>query len=610
MRKNIVKIALGIAVCMSTASCEKFFDVTPLDKIDATTYFANETEMALYTKGILDDYMPSATSVAIGDDAYSDLVATKTSKDFYAPNVWTPAKGGGWSWGLLRRANYMIEKMVRGKDNVDEATYNHYMGVARYWRASLYFDRIQAFSDVPWLDHVPANTDEELYKSQDDREFVMSKVLEDLNFACENCSKDKKYMTDGRYNINKWVALALKARVCLYEGTYRKYNKVNPSTNVAWKNNYETADDLLTEAANAADQIMKSGIFSIYKGDVKKAYRELFTSESFKLSEVIWGRQYNAESLVMNDITWYYNSATYGQMYSPTKDLVDMYLKLDGTPITDDKVSITKEFEDRDWRLVQTVNGPEHTFINLSGEVMPKTPDCTISRTGYAFIKWSVEKEENYSTGKSNNSIPLMRYAEVLLNYAEAKAELGQMTEDIWNSTIGELRGRAGVTNIYPQSANYKADAWLKSYYDINPDNSSYLTNTILEIRRERVTEMIMENGLRAEDIKRWGVGELVIKRYNNQGWRGIYVSADEFKNGFTFHGVEYKFATSGGVTKTQYPIVNTNANSTWSLTEKTSGYLVYNYKLQWDNKMYTSPVPTAAINKNNNLYQNYGWDK
>ena len=144
--------------------------------------------------------------------------------------------------------------------------------------------------------------------------------------------------------INKWVVLAFKSRVCLYEGTFRKYHSVNPSTNAAWNNQYETANDFLTAAASAAKEVMTDGGFELYKkGTPEKDFRTIFTSQNPDATkEVIWIREMAGDPInVFNELTWNFNSATYGQQYSPTKDLVHMFLTLDGKPVETDQVSLT-----------------------------------------------------------------------------------------------------------------------------------------------------------------------------------------------------------------------------------------------------------------------------
>ena len=222
-------------------------------------------------------------------------------------------------------------------------------------------------------------------------------------------------------------------------------------------------------------------------------------------------------------------------------------------------------------------------------------------------VKWCIPDENNFQNSIDNNSLPILRYAEVLLNYAEAMKELGQFNEDIWNQTIGLLRARAGVKNIYPGSAEYVPDPWLRSYYTEDVAYSPNLDDIDLEIRRERVTELTLEGGLRTTDLYRWNQADLIERRYNHQGWPGIWVTADEAKNGFEFSGTTYKF-TGTANKENIYPISDTN-DLNWTLEPSGPGFLlVYNYKLEWKERMYVRPIPQSAINLNKNLGQNYGW--
>lgn len=609
MKTNIVKIFLGAAVAFTTVSCENFLTVNPVDQIDSSQFFASENDLLLYANGMLNGYLPSESTIGLGD-GYCDLVSTKTSTDYYRPGIWDPTKQGGWAvsdWRGIRRANNMIQNMVRCKDVVSSEVYNHYEGVARFWRAYFYYAKVKTFGNVPWVDHVLDTDDAILYAGRDDREFVMSKVLEDLNFACTNCLGTSAY-TAGRTGINKWVALAFKSRVCLFEGTYRKYHTVNPSTNQPWNNQYESAEDFLRASAAASEELMNDSGYELYKtADPSTAFRTLFTSmDPEATNEVIWARECaNGDLNVLNELTWNFNSSTYGQQYAPTKNLVNMFLKLDGTPITDEgQISLPDEFTNRDWRLIQTVHGPGHTYVTNAGETRLKSINFTYTFTGYAFIKWSMEREENYSKGNAENSLPIFRLGEVLLNYAEAKAELGEMTKDIWTKTVGALRERAGVTNIYPGDAGYVEDAWLKDYY---ADSPIALSNTLLEIRRERATELIMEMGLRVDDLYRWKLGNLIVDRgTNNQGWKGIYLTAEDYKNGFEFNGYTYSGWTT--TSATSYKIGTSTSDQNFTLSEGDHGYLIYNYKLEWNDNRYVHPIPTTALTLNPNLGQNYGW--
>ena len=205
-----------------------------------------------------------------------------------------------------------------------------------------------------------------------------------------------------------------------------------------------------------------------------------------------------------------------------------------------------------------------------------------------------------------------MRLAEVLLNEAEAKAELGEMDEKVWDSTVGTLRERAGVRNIYPLSADYVEDKWLKNYYSDSPN----LSNVLLEIRRERVTELIMEEGLRVDDLYRWKLGQLIADRgTSNKGWKGIYITPAAYTDGFVFNGTTYGGKTSkqaiwSKTSATSYKIGTTESNGNFTLSDKDHGYLIYNYKLQWTDRMYVHPIPDAALTLNPSLRQNAGWEE
>ena len=614
MKSSIaVKVFFGLASVLALSSCKDFLTADPIDRVSAGTYFRTESDLELYANGLVYAYRPSGESVGKGDN-YTDLICTQTSTDFYRPGIWNSVKQGGWDtgdWKGIRRANKFIEGIESNRSNLkDESIINHYLGVARFWRAYFYFAKVKTFSDVPWIDHVVTVDDPILTAGRDDRELVMHHVLEDLDFACENLSADKKLY--GRV-INKYVALALKSRICLYEGSFRKYHAVNPATNVAWNGQYESSDKFFEEAASAAKQLMDSKEFALVSGspvsvsdgkEVSSVYDQIWRGQDFsKTSEAIWTAEYEAGELnVYNELTWVVNSSTYDQKAAPTKNLVRMFLTLEGTPAKGD-VSLTKEFDNRDWRLYNTVHGPGHMYTTNAGETLPKKLNFTYTFSGYMFRKWSQEKEENYSKGRNDNDIPIIRYPEVLLNYAEAKAELGQMDETIWNETVGALRQRAGVKNIYPESAGYVEDAWLKAYYH-NPS----LSNVLLEIRRERVTELICES-LRPSDLERWCCSDLIVDRgTGNTGWMGIYITKDEYKNGFKFNGETYTFKAAKN-SANSYKTGTSTADQNITLSEGDHGYLIYNYKLEWNDRNYVRPIPATASTKNPNLGQNYGWE-
>ena len=303
----------------------------------------------------------------------------------------------------------------------------------------------------------------------------------------------------------------------------------------------------------------------------------------------------------MHELTWVVNSSTYDQQVSPTKLMMNHYLNLDGTPITNEgKVTIEQEFEGRDLRLKACVHHPGYMYTKVNGETLLKNTNTTYTYNFYQNVKFSIENEENYSKGKNDNDYPILRYGEVLLNYAEAKAELnnGELSLEDWNKTIGLLRARAGVANIYPD-ASWDC-GWIKAYY-------GNLSNVLTEIRRERTVELLGE-GMREADLYRWKLGHLIVDRQtNNQGWMGVWVPK-ELVGGMPFNGATYTFTNTKPEAGLGYNVSGSTADQNHSFSEGDHGFLIYNYKLEWKDRNYVRPIPQTVLNVNKNIQQNYGW--
>lgn len=610
MMKKVIYILAGSLLLSGITSCSDFLSREPINKFSAETYFKSESELEMYANGMVQSWLPNYSDPA-GGDAYNDLIATKTSADFFRPSSnWDSSKQTGWStsdWAFLRRVNYMLQNMNKAKSNVSTEIYNHYEGVARFWRAMKYVAKVNTFSNVPWIEaYLQPNDTSILYGKRDDREYVFHKIREDLEFACANCMAGK-FHTDGRVRVDKYVVNAMASRYFLYEATFRMNVKNNPATGKPWSNEYETVDELLELAANCAKTVIDEGGFTLIND-----YPSLFISSTLQKNEIIWARSYSGDLNVRHELTRYFHSSTMGQQYSGTKELVDMFLKTDGTPIDvksgADQVAITEEFEDRDPRLAATVLGPGHAIINASNP--NERIDFTFCKTGYMLCKWSIPDETHFQNSLDENPISIVRLGEVLLNYAEAMNELGKMSQEVWNSTVGALRKRAGIANVYPGSADYSRDQWLYEYYTQNVEHSMYTKGDVdvaLEIRRERVTELTFEGGLRQSDVYRYGQADLIARRYDNSGWRGIYVGDG---SGFTFEDQDYTFNNSKVSTNstTNYPISDKSSakDTDWYIE---NGYLVYKYDLQWEDKMYVRPIPTTALTLNPKIGQNYGWN-
>lgn len=620
--KSIISLSV-LALAAASCSIDDFLYREPINEFDAPIYFSSESELEMYANGMVNSWLPDYSEPA-GGDAYNDLIASKTSTDFFRADVeWDSVRQGSWgsgNWAFLRRVNYMLNNMKKAKGLVPDEIYNHYEGVARFWRAYNYASKLKTFSDVPWVEKVLEKEDTSiLYGPRQSREFVFEKVIEDLEFACANCLNNESNTTfknNGRTIICRDIVEALASRIYLYEGTFRKNYTKNPATNENWKTSdggltMHTPMEIIGLAKTHAKNVIDNGGYSLVDD-----YASLFISDKLIPQEVIWGRTFLSEANGRHNLTRYFHSSTLGQQYSGTKDLVRMFLKTDGTPIDDAgaQMSVTQEYKNRDKRLTATILFPGHTITGNDGQPKFEDVDFTFCKTGYMIIKWSIPDESHFQNSIDENSLPCLRYPEVLLNYAEACEELGEMTEDIWNQTVGALRKRAGVANIYPLSAAYVADPWLASYYSTGLLHPAALSPVALEIRRERVTELTFEAGLRQADVYRYAQADLIARRYNNKGWTGIYVSTDEYNNGLKFNKEKYTFesAAGGAVNSTTcYPIKPEAAvvNTDWFLSEGNHGYLVYTYALKWDDKMYCRPIPLDAYSINPALGQNYGWN-
>ncbi len=585
-KMRVLAIALfGSALSFGLSSCQDYLTVYPDNMMSSEEFLQTEKDMEIYCNGFIQRMLPGGTTLCYAD-ANCDNVATRTSTSFLIDDTWRPEDQGGWSWTSLRDVNWFLDNLQRAKSNVSEATLNHYEGVGRFWRAYFYYEKVQTFGDVPWYDHELQSTDNEaLYKPRDTREFVMDKILEDLNFASQHCSSDIKVVASST-KVSRWVALAFKARVCLYEGTYRKYH---PEIGLQ-----SSANKFLREAANACEILMQESPYGLVKdGDVTTQYRALFTSDNLDTREVIFGVAYKT-GVRMHNVTWYTLSASAGSSWSMTKQFVNQYLMLDGTRFTDkegyETMSYTEEFKNRDNRMAQTLLSPNY-LRKVNGVVQPVAPEWGITNTGYEIIKWVIDDDVHIGITTTANSLPLFRFGEVLLNYAEAKAELGEMNETIWNQTIRQLRERAGVNGAVP--ATY--DPYLANYY-LNQTTDKW----ILEIRRERAVEMASEL-VRYDDIMRWKMGKLL-----ELPWYGIYI--DELDKGYDLNGdgkIDLTVSTTGSASTSRVVL-----GSAFRLSEGDHGYIEYGYNINrmWTDRKYLRPIPATAYQMNPNLGQNPGW--
>ena len=481
MKKNIILYSF-IALLSGTAGCSDMLDEYPLDAISPETYYNNADELRSATNqfygmfpGAASGYTESADVVCIFN-LPAEVQGIRT----------VPTSGGGWNWEYLRAVNFYLSHSVRC-DDVDAR--EHFDGIARFFRAYFYFEKVKRFGEVPWFDRELSSTDPELFRPRDSRDFIMDKILDDLTYAINNIS-DKKDL----YNVTHWTALALKSRICLFEGTFRKYHGIP---------GYEK---FLNECATASKLFIDNAPYAIYQTGAQP-YRDLFSSMNAIEEEVILARDYDRSQNVMHEANANTLSPTYGRP-GMNKKIVNSYLMTNGDRFTDqpgyETMQYYDEMQNRDPRLTQTVVGPGYMRIN-SDKV--ESPNFSSSTTGYQIIKWVTDASGDGYLGSSNDYI-LFRAAEVYLNYAEAKAELGTLTQDDLKISIKQIRDRVGMPNIDMLAANANPDPYLcapeTGYRNVTGPNKG----VILEIRRERTIELLLE-GFRYYDIIRWKEGKM-----------------------------------------------------------------------------------------------------
>lgn len=592
MKKFYIGILLG---SLGFAACDKL-DQVPQSTASKQAVFGTENGLKLYTNSFYGmGFLPKNST---SQDAMSDYLAVRSVPDFIREGGFAANNSSGWTWTDLRNINYFIQNC--NDPAVPEAVRNNYLGIARYFRAYFYMEKVKRFGDVPWIGKALDIDDPALTAGRDKRELVMDSVLADLDFACANI---QAVNDASRTTITKWVAYAYKSRVCLFEGTFRKYHTELNLTGTAAK--------WLNEAATAADQIIKNGGFSINTaGGAGASYRQVFTSNAPLANEVLQAAVADVNLGVLNEANWWWTSGTYGAKASFTRTFINTYLKLDGTPFTNDPAYPTMLFKDevknRDLRLKQTIRLGDYKRIS-NGQQVPAPPVFSYTFTGYQPIKWTLD-DMYYDAGALNtNAIALFRYAEVLLNYAEAKAELGTLTDADWVLTVGELRSRAGITGGLTTKPT-TADPYLMAHYFPGITDPA-----ILEIRRERGIELSLE-GLRFPDLLRWKRGELM-----EQEWNGFYVpvlntpmdlNEDGILDVAFYQGTRPTPGVSGVTYVDVSPMIG-NAVNSQLLKNGTYGELVWMNEIsrKWNDRNYYYPIPLNDLQRNPDLKQNPGWE-
>ena len=594
-----------IASALMVTSCD--LDEHMQAQADKNMIFGSETGLKMYIDGL---YGQLPGQIHYADEALCDW-GVNNSIGTYELGAYSEDLSTSWSWGNIRTNNYFIKWNTDAR--VDEKVRNNYTGIAKFFRAYQYFDKLKQCGAVPIITEPLEPDSEDLYKTQDSREDVVNFILDDLQWAYEHITTSNA--TPNNVAINKWTALAFKAKVALFEASWRKYHAGTAYTAGCTT----SADQLYAVAAAAAKEIMDKGPYSLYTGtkngtgeagNGRGTYRDRFTSETTQGNpEVMLAYEITAPST--GEANWRLNSSSYGSHLCMSRIFAQTFLNTDGTFFNEKNADGTyktfvEECANRDWRLYQVIRGPKYTWkINDQFTIEPANfKDHTY--TGYQLTKFVYDDKNMDDKSSGTYDDPLLRYAEILLIYAEAKAELGTITDAEWAQTIGALRARAGITAGLDKVPSVKDPLLVKYYGD--------LSAAVLEVRRERSIELIME-GHRQVDLKRWACGEL----WETMPWEGVYVPALDTQIDMNGDGVMDVYFTSkkaDELSKEDGKIAAyLNENQTMKKLEDDpkGGYVMYyayGDRRVWNDNMYLYPIPTQVGIMNPNLTQNPGWKK
>lgn len=596
-----IYICAIIAMALGVSSCDDFLNKTPLDELTESTAFNTYNNFKTYSWKLYEyfDGFPTDggyTPANISSEFNSDnmINAQSGGESAYAYQLKSvPSTSSSWNFSYIRNVNLMLQNI--DKSSMDDKSKEHWRSVGYFFRALRYFDMMAAYGDVPWIDKVLSDTDTEiLMGKRTPRDEVAKNILKELQYAELNIKPDG----DGANTINTDVVRALISRFGLYEGTWRKYHGL------------DDAETYLRASADASEKLIADN------PTLMSNYDDVFNSEELVGQPgIILAKQY-ATSLVTHSITRVIRSSAW--YCDLTKDAIDSYLCTDGLPVKKSAVyegdkDVYAQFRNRDRRLYYTVvppykvklTGPiatsfewEYTddpkdreyidfmetiseetgkrlpvsnYVGYNVSAMPHFRNYPngqgflVSQLGFYFWKYYNRQVDNMNLRTSTIDYPIFRMGEILVNYAEAKYELGEFDQSVANVSINKLRVRANLPNM-------KVDDITDNF---DPDRDPTVPAVLWEIRRERRVEL-MGDGFRFRDLKRWKKGE-----YLNKQALGMWVKNSDYNNKLKIYG--------GG----------------------SEGFIEFFAKPKgWLDYYYLEPLPTQELALNPNLVQNPGWEK
>lgn len=600
MSMNKLKFKLYTVVTflfLLSLSCnDDFLERSPIVNISDANFWKTANDLELYVNNfynrsdLLDGYTNFGSIGPYGVDADNgtDTQVAYNYNTRMNGEATNPASGGGWAvndWATLRNINYFMANYNKVDAPWDQVKV--YVGESLFFRSLFYFGKLKTFGDLPWITSTLDNTSNILYEGRLPRNQVVDSIMLDLDKAIEYLPERGPSYT-GR--ITKEVALLLQARIALYEGTWEKYHGIKNTPFKVVNSDGAKFIQKAMETSNALITLAESnGNTKLADCTGEAGYTNLFNQRDYSSNkEVLLWRKYSANDGQYTRWGAYY----YGAGRGLTKSLVDSYLCMDGKPISvSDKYQGDKTLKNvvanRDPRLNQTifVDDGKHilftdnnTFFATPGFEGVIANSCP---TGYQLYKGFNTNYTECINQQSTIGTIYFRYAEALLIYAEAKAELGTITQMDIDRTINALRSRVGMNEGLLNINNIVTDPnW--EFKNISP-----LLN---EIRRERKVEFACE-GFRRDDIFRWAVVDEVMVGKKPKGaiksqWKNYPNTTDAFVEAWSVLGED----ENGYIDPFKsYPTMDNG----------------YRFNLGRD---YLQPLPTNELTLNPELGQNPGW--
>ena len=530
MKMKYISIMTMLASVSLLSGCSDFLEKYPQDAMSDQDYFTKDTDLEYYMNGLYDGILRSANSYKWSNlnTANDDWAGNSPSETLMQHSTSGLASETSDTWNnaydYIRKVNYFLENAYR-VPNMGKIG-KHYLGEGYYCRAVKYFALLQTFGGVPYISKVLNVDSEELYTPRSSRKEIAEKIIADLDSAILYCDwKGEGEASAGR--INKEAALVMQSRVALYEGSWEYYHGKKGS-----KFQVQGSDGsvFLKKGIEAGEQLIEKYGSNIYRGSSENEYFDYFNQSDYeKIQGAFLYKVYSRSLGIINN---WGRSYAEGVNAGLTKSAIDAYVMSDGKPVEVSRVTLDNQTMNelctkKDPRLSQTIWYPaKGRFFDYLGAVdhayKTSYPGLIMSQqrnpayTGFRIWKGTSFDPAEIDNGEVDDLI--LRYEEGLLNYVEAKAILGLVTQDDLDKTINVIRSRVNLPNMSLSEVN----GWNIDYDKRNGYDPS-APNIVNEIRRERRVELMLE-GLRFMDIKRWAMLDDVFN-----GWKPVGAYAQEY---------------------------------------------------------------------------------